>query len=337
MVLRALGALVIIGVIAGGGAWFYAQQQFDAPVVTSAEPVLFEVQKGASYQKVGRDLAAAGVLKTDRWWRLYPKLRGPPAGPKAGKHALQPGSNIAALIATLAENPIPDEVDLTFVEGWRVRDADKAFAEKGLITAGDLIAAASNPGQFTTAFPLEGAADLEGYLFPETYRVPEGKLDVNALIQRQLDAFNKRFYEPHQAELKKSGRTLRDVVIMASLLEREEPKPSLRPKVAGVLYKRLDAKTPLGVDATSRFTLKKWNERKPFLKKLRDPSDPYNTRLKAGLPPGPIGAPSLPSLTAAMRAQPSPYWYYLHDKQGNIHFGKTAAEHEQNRKRYNVW
>ena len=91
------------------------------------------------------------------------------------------------------------------------------------------------------------------------------------------------------------------------------------------------------MDATSRYTLEKWNERKPFLKKLRDPGDPYNTRLKEGLPPTPIGAPSLDSLVAALRPVKSKYWYYLHDADQNIHFARTAEQHEANRKRYNVW
>ncbi|MCK6549951.1 endolytic transglycosylase MltG, partial [Myxococcota bacterium] len=119
--------------------------------------------------------------------------------------------------------------------------------------------------------------------------------------------------------------------------EREEPTPSLRPQVAGVLYRRLDAKTPLGVDATSRYKLAEWNDRKSFLVALRDPADTYNTRLRAGLPPGPIGAPAIESLMAALRPEKSEYWYYLHDADRNIHFSRTAEEHEAARRKYNVW
>jgi UPF0755 protein len=126
-------------------------------------------------------------------------------------------------------------------------------------------------------------------------------------------------------------------VIMASLLEREEPRPELRPQVAGVLYNRLDHSMPLGVDATSRFKLDDWNDRAAFLKMLRDLDDPYNTRQRAGLPPGPIGAPGLASLVAALRPEPTPYWYYLHDRNAVIHFARTLKEHEANRRKYDVW
>jgi UPF0755 protein len=121
------------------------------------------------------------------------------------------------------------------------------------------------------------------------------------------------------------------------MLEREEPDVGLRPMVAGILWKRLENKWHLGVDATSRYTLEKWNDRKAFLKKLQDPNDPYNTRLRPGLPPTPIGNPSLESLEAALKPEPSPYWYYLHDGNGRMHPARSAKEHEANRRRYNVY
>jgi UPF0755 protein len=104
-----------------------------------------------------------------------------------------------------------------------------------------------------------------------------------------------------------------------------------------VLYKRLDRGMPLGVDATSRFTLDDWDDRQAFLKMLLDKNDPYNTRHRAGPPPGPIGAPGLLSLTAALSPQPTESWYYLHDKQGQIHFARSLKEHEANRHMYGVW
>lgn len=325
-------------VMAGVG-WVSLQSAFSEPISPgSTETFVFEVKKGATLNQVGKDLADHGVIADARIWRLYLKLNAQAPSPKAGKHEVGPGMNIAALLEALAAKPLSEDVPLTMVEGWRLRDADAALAAKGLITAGAYLKAAQDPGRFQIEFELpKGTKSLEGYLFPETYMVPKGKLDVDKLIQRQLDAFHAKFVKPNAADIKKSERSLADIVILGSMLEREEPKPKMRPKVAGVMYNRLRKDTPLGIDATSRYTLDNWNERRPFLKKLRDPDDPYNTRLKAGLPPTAIGAPSLPSLLAALRPEPSKYWYYLHDADQNIHFAKTAAEHEANRKRYNVW
>ena len=91
------------------------------------------------------------------------------------------------------------------------------------------------------------------------------------------------------------------------------------------------------MDATSRYTLPKWNDRRAFLKKLRDPKDPYNTRLRPGLPPTAIGNADISSLEAAAAPTPSPYWYYLHDKTGQLHPSRSVKEHEAYRRKYNVY
>ncbi|MCC7383539.1 MAG: endolytic transglycosylase MltG [Deltaproteobacteria bacterium] len=327
--------LVLVVAAAGGGWWWFNKEVSSASDPGSTELIELAVPKGATLQKIGGLLKEQGLIRSPLVFRIYVKLN-PGHDPKAGRHHVTRAMALPALLAALDAPPLPEDVPLTIVEGWRLSDIDEALAAQGVITAGQYLAAAKNPARFQAPFTLS-SSDLEGYVYPETYAVPKGPLDVDRLIQRQLEAFSERFAKPYADEIAKSGRTLHELVVMASLLEREEPKPEIRPKVAGVLYKRLEKKTPLGVDATSRFTLADWNDRVAFLKKLRDPDDPYNTRLRVGLPPGPIGAPSLPSLVAALRPEPSPYFYYLHDSEKNIHFAADAAGHEANRKKYNVY
>ncbi len=296
----------------------------------------FSVPKGATLAQIGAKLHAEGRLKSTLAWRAYLKLHPDAPAPKAGRHALNGPLSIPQLLEALSQKPLSEDVPLTMVEGWRLRDADAWMAERQLITQGAYIQAAHDKEAYKIPFSVPGDS-LAGYLLPDTYLVPKGSVDVKRLIQRQIDAFHERFETPFRDEIAQAGRTLQEIVVMASMLEREEPNPASRPEVAGVLYKRLDAKVPLGVDATSRFNLKDWNNRRALLRALRDPDDPYNTRLKPGLPPGPIGAPSLNALTAAVRPVGSPYWYYLHDRTKKIHFARTAEEHEANRRRYNVW
>ena len=337
LVVATMGALLT----AGMAAYHVHSLAHGAVEPGSTEVIVFEVPKGASLSKVGRDLAAEGLIPTlftgpDDLWRIYIKAYGAP-DVKAGRHEVTRGMNIPQLLEALASRPLSEDVKLTMVEGWRLEDADAWLAEHGWIEAGAYLKAASDPSSFEIPFPLK-TPNLEGFLLPETYAVPKAKLDVPKLIQRQIDAFNARFVQPNAAAIEASKRSLHELVIIASMLEREEPKPINRPKVAEVMYKRLDAKTPLGIDATSRYTLDDWNSRRKFLAKLRDPDDPYNTRLRPGLPPTPIGAPSLISLKAALEPGPTTRnWYYLHDRQGNIHFARDAAGHEANRKRYNVY
>jgi UPF0755 protein len=243
---------------------------------------------------------------------------------------------LAELATALEGPPLPEDVPFVVIEGWRLRDTDEALATAGLIQPGAYLAAASKPSRYTAPFPLPSGT-LEGYLYPETYRVVPGALAVEELIQRQLDTFAERFYLPHREALTHSGRSLHEVVVMASMLEREEPVPAQRPLVAGILWKRVDRGVPLGVDATSRYQLAEWNDRQAFLQRLRDPEDPWNSRLRKGLPPGPIGAPTVESLQAALSPQASEFWYYLHDSERRLHPSRNAEEHEALRRKYNVY
>jgi UPF0755 protein len=332
-ILFGLGVLAAAGV---GGGWLYFDHQVHSSMRPSDESnLIFEVPKGASMLKIGKKLKAEGLIKDVLIWRLYLK-KTPLQGVKAGRHNVSKSMNIPQLLTALSGVPLSEDVSLTMVEGWRLKDADEWLSAHKWIKPGEYLKACSSLKDFKIPFPIEGQS-LEGYLLPETYRVSKGKLDVGKLIQRQIDAFNERFHKPHESEIKESKRSLSDIVIMASMLEREEPKSHIRPMVAGILYKRLDAKTPLGVDATSRYLLEDWSDRRKFLAQLRNPDDPYNTRRKTGLPPTAIGAPGLESLVSALRPKPNPYWYYLHDADQNIRYGRNGAEHEANRKKYNVY
>ncbi len=293
--------------------------------------VVFEVPKGASARKVGQLLVEEGFFSSEIAWRIAERTYDVSCF-KAGEHTLTTGMTTEQIMAELCAAPIADDVPFTILEGWRIRDTDAALAAAGFIEAGAYADIALNkkvPAPFEVPSPT-----YEGYLWPETYMISESGFDPARLVERQLLTFQEKFLADHDDFGK---RSLHDIVVMGSLLEREEPKPANRPLVAGILWKRIDHDTPLGVDATSRYTIEKWNDRRAFLKKLRDPDDPYNTRQRRGLPPTAIGAPTLASLEAAMNPKASPYWYYLHDGDKNLHPARNAADHEANRKKYDVY
>ena len=315
-------------------ACFVLDAKVDTPVDASAsETLIFEVPSGSSARSIAPALLESGLIHDDTSWRWYLKSRDAGACLKAGKFELSAAMTYPEIMETLCGVPLADEVPLTLVEGWRIRDLDAALAAEGWIEAGEYVAAAKDPGRFDLPFEVEGLTSLEGFLLPQTYNVPADGFTAEELIQRQVDLFWESWGEG--AEL--GDRDFYDVVIVASMLEREEPKPDNRPLVAGIIWKRLDSGWQLGIDATSRYTLENWNDRKSFLRQLRDPSDPYNTRERKGLPPTPIGNASLPSLQAATQPVASEYWYYLHDGEGNLHPARNAAEHERNRAKYNVY
>ena len=303
---------------------------------SDTKKIVFTVPKGASPRTIGKQLEQSKIIVSHDNFTMYVKLTKEGSCIKAGRFALSRSMDAKTILTTLCGTPLPNDVPFTVVEGWRIRDIDAALVKKKLIQPGEYITLAKDPTQFKAAFPLP-TGSLEGYLYPETYMITPDRFTVKSFINRQLETFDKVFYQKHLAAIKNSKRPFQDNVIMASMLEREEPKPKNRPMVAGILWKRLDSKWKLGVDATSRYTLAKWNDRKAFMKKLRNPNDIYNTRMRHGLPPTPIGNPSVDSLQAALNPVSSPYWYYLHDHQKNLHPSRNVKEHEAYRKKYNVY
>ncbi len=333
---KVLLVLMVLAVLAVGGGFFWLERSVASPVGPSTAPDSeFTVARGTSARALGPALVQQGLISNANVWRYFLWRRGS-LNAKAGRHAVSPRLSMAQLATALEGVPIPDDVPFIVIEGWRLRDIDKALVERGWAKPGEYIKAASEPLKFKAVFPLPPGT-LEGYLYPETYQVPVAGVDLHTLIQRQLDTFGERFFIPNKEEVQKSGRSLHELVTMASMLEREEPTPSQRPTVAGILWKRFDKKTALGVDATSRYELEEWNDKKAFLVKLRDKDDPWNSRFRVGLPPGPLGAPTVASLLAAARPEVNPFWYYLHDATKKLHPSKNAAEHEALRAQFNVY
>jgi UPF0755 protein len=302
---------------------------------SSAEKV-FEVPKGSTARGLGPGLEREGLVASGDNFSLYVRATKEGGCIKAGRFRLSPGMTAGQILEALCGVPLANDVPFTVLEGWRIREIDAALAEAGFIKAGEYRALALSPEMFKAPFPLPPES-LEGYLYPETYMLTPDRFNAKGFIQRQIDTFGSVFFDKSKEKVAASKRSLYEVVVMASMLEREEPMPAQRPLVAGILWKRLDSGWKLGVDATSRYALAQWNDRKAFLKLLRDPKEPYNTRLRQGLPPTPIGNPSVQSLDAALSPKESEFWYYLHDASKTLRPSRNGQEHEALRKKYNVY
>lgn len=177
---------------------------------------------------------------------------------------------------------------------------------------------------------VETARPDEGYLFPDTYLfLPNA--DTDTVLEELRENFAEKT-EPFLADITLSGRTLQEIVIMASMLEKEASREGDRKRIAGVLWKRIDAGMPLQVDATLDYALGK-NTYELTEEDLRADS-PYNTYKNSGLPVAPISNPGLASLAAALYYEDSPYWYYLSDRQGKLYFSETFEEHVAYKRQY---
>jgi UPF0755 protein len=178
------------------------------------------------------------------------------------------------------------------------------------------------------------ARNLEGFLFPATYELKKGR-PMSALVEQQLSAFRQRFEKVDLSYARSKNLTPYEVLIIASLVEREAVLAKERRLIASVIYNRLRDDMPLGIDATVRYVTGNWTE--PLKQsELQNPSA-YNTRLHAGLPPGPIGNPGIDAIRAAARPARTGYLFFVVKPGGDgAHaFARTDAEHQRNVERYN--
>ncbi|MEO0600748.1 MAG: endolytic transglycosylase MltG, partial [Myxococcota bacterium] len=212
---------------------------------------IVEVPKGSSPNSVAPLAIEHGFVGSDLEWKAYLRTTDLSCL-KAGRFEVSRSMSLNQFAETLCGPPIANEFTFTVLEGWRIRDTDAALAAEGIIEAGAYAELAFSK-KVEAPFAIEGPT-LEGYLWPETYRLNADGFRPEQLIQKQLATFQKRFLAKHDDFGK---RSLHEIVIMASMLEREEPNPNNRPLVAGILWKRIDRGIPLGVDATSRYELDK--------------------------------------------------------------------------------
>ncbi len=172
--------------------------------------------------------------------------------------------------------------------------------------------------------------DKEGFLFPETYIVFKS-ITIDSMIHLLEEQYEKKI-KPLRNEIAVSGKTEREIIIMASLLEKEAKTAEEAKMVSGILWARIRAGLPLQVDAPFLYTLGKTSEQLKLSDLQKD--GPYNTYTRKGLPVGPIGNPGVAMIKAAISPQASPYLYYLHGNDGVIRYAKTYAEHLANKKKF---
>jgi uncharacterized YceG family protein len=218
-----------------------------------------------------------------------------------------------------------DTSNFTIPEGFdRHQIAD--LAKKAKLKGDYEEASKSFNGFDPSKYGADDPPNLEGFLFPATYELPDHPT-VHDLIERQLDAFKQNIDGVDMSYAESKNLNVYDVLKIASMIEREVQVPKERPLVAEVIYNRLHDGSPLGIDATIRYYLHNYDEQLTE-SELQDPNDPYNTRIHTGLPPTPIGNPGLDSIKAAANPAKGDLFYFV-VKPGTCgeHFF-TASEQE---------
>lgn len=324
--------LAVAAVALGGGFLVWDLNQ---PIGTSGKAE-FTILPGESVQQIAVKLDQAGLMDSTVFV-LYVRFKNLTSKIQAGRYEIPLTLTPIQVVELLQHGTF--DVRLTFLEGWR-KEQYLAHALANLAVDDESFSA-----EFTSL-----TKDLEGYLFPDTYVVPVN-IGAGELIEILGANFNKKYQDNIAALESASGLTREQIVIIASLLERESvgDREELG-TIGGILIKRWKAGWYLGVDATVQYVLGRhwnaeWNDGEGRWEWWKDEltsqdlkiDSPYNTYKLAGLPPAPIASPGLDALSAAAAPLDSPYWFYLHAKIDGkiyIYYARTLEEHNQNVAKY---
>jgi UPF0755 protein len=329
--------MIVIGVLVFGLRSCHYSRSLAAVDPSDTARQLIKVPAGSTASDIAALLEESDVIRSASVFRRYAATEGVDSKFKAGTFVLNRAMTVQEIATALTEGKT-GEVVVTIPEGYTVKDLDALLAEKGLAQPGDTIRCAQTCDFSTFDFLptntdlADRGGKLEGYLFPDTYFATTDDFKVKFFLERLLGTFRQRVVTGLADDIKASGHTLHEVVIMASLIEEETRKNDERPMVSGILWKRFDIGMGLGVDAAVRYIVDKPSA--AITVSDLDTDSPYNLRKFRGLPPGPIANPSIGSIEAALNPKASDYLYYLHGNDGQIRYATTNDEHNENRARY---
>ena len=331
---RILGAIAFLVCLGAVAAAVLVAQRIDEPYQGFAGGEQFvDIPAGTGTAAIGRRLIDAGIVRDELTFRLALWWTGQSRGLQAGEYRFDRPSSPREVVARLARGDVYAR-RITFPEGLTIEEMAGLYESREFGKAGDFGEAARDASLIRDIDTA--AVDLEGYLFPETYPVPRGT-PAASLVRAMVNRFRATYGEELQTSAAEQGFTTRQVVTLASLVEKETGKPEERSIVAAVYRNRLRIGMGLQADPTVVYALRKagrydGNIRREDLQM----ESPYNTYRHAGLPPGPIAAPGKASLEAALMPASVPYLYFVSRNDGSHAFAETLDEHNRNVREFQI-
>ncbi|MBF8280353.1 MAG: UPF0755 protein [Candidatus Magasanikbacteria bacterium] len=335
---------LIIFLFVAGSLWYAYQVYWRSPK-TNAPTVPIFIEKGQSAAMIAAELAKKGVITYPRLFEWYAKITKKAGALKAGSFTMPAGLSIQDALARLLSS-VTSEETITIPEGWDLREIAEYFESKGIAAQKDFFAVsgqvaidyrrnktAPQPDNFSNDFVFlkvkPSYVSLEGFLFPDTYRVAKNAT-LEDVIKKMLGTFQKKIVDVYGSEIDKSGHSLYEIVIVASILEKEVPQVTDRAMVADILWRRLKRGMALQVDSSVNYLTGK--EGLFTTADDRQVDSFWNTYKYPGLPLSPISNPGVATIEAALRPKSNSFWFYLTGRDGVVHYGRTLEEHASNRK-----
>lgn len=319
----------------------FRQGDIGTPASGDATVVVFTINPGETAATIAPRLQREGLITDAQLFLWLVRYRGVDVQLEAGDYELRPNMTMDEIIDTLQHGRLR-EVTVTIPEGRRAEEIATLMEEQGVADA-ELFLALVVGGDFAYDFlhdrPEDAPSSLEGFLFPETYRIPID-YDAGQLIELMLATFAERFSPQMRQMAAEEGMTIYEVVTLASIVEREAVIAEERPIIASVYLNRLEQDMYLQSDPTVQYALGyqedtgQWWKIPMSLEEDTVFDSPYNTYMYPGLPPGPICSPGLASLQAVLEPAETNYLFFFSRFDGSHAFAETYEEHLQNQELY---
>ena len=297
------------------------------PNSSDAGDIIFIINPGQSVSQIAQNLEKSGLIKNAFAFKLLISQMGIGKNIQAGDFRISANLSSRDIAEELTHGAI--DIWITLPEGIRIEEQAQKLQEKLQFSQNDIF-------QFDKNEFIKLAK--EGYMFPDTYLIPK---DATAefVFNKLMDTFEQKVDINMLKKGSENNLTEHEIIILASIIEREGKSDQDRPIIAGVLMNRIKAGLPLQVDATVQYAKgydASNNSWWPQISQIdyQAVKSNYNTYLYLGLPPGPISNPGLESIRAAVQPENTDYFYYLHDLDEKVHFAKTIEEHNQNIQKY---
>jgi UPF0755 protein len=331
---KLLLAMVALVVLAGAGAaaWFFVSVERPYRGYAGEEQFV-EIPPGSGSAAMGRRLEEAGVVRSAQAFRLAVWSRGVGHRLQAGEYRFDAPMSAKEVVDKIARGDVY-LLPITFREGLTIRQMSEIFESRGFGEASAFVEAAQNAALVHDLDPA--ARDLEGYLFPDTYALPR-RTTAEQLVERMVAGFRRALTDETRERAAARGLSVRELVTLASLVEKETGKPEERELVSAVYSNRLRIGMGMQADPTVIYALELLGQYDGNLTRQNLRVDhPYNTYVYAGLPPGPIAAPGRASLEAAANPADVPYLFFVSRNDGSHIFSNTYEEHRRHVQKWQV-
>jgi|WetSurMetagenome_2_1015567.scaffolds.fasta_scaffold177505_2 UPF0755 protein len=346
MFFRVIKYLLVIAAVVAAIMIFSYYSDIDSPASNAGKPVKFTISSGEGVKEISRSLHKAGLIKSEFHFNLYVSRIKKGSQIQAGTYQLSPTQTIKQIVEQLTGGKVVnEEKEITIIPGWDLRDIAKYLAEQGVASTTAFRQAAGEPlkkyksGQLpdrSSDYPVLAdkpkTANLEGYLFPDTYRIYKDA-SLSDVIAKMIGNLEAKLSQADRDAISGKNKSIYQIITLASIIEKEVRKTEDMKTVSGIFWNRLNIGQTLGSDATLSYIFED-NTAAHTIDETKSDS-PYNTYRFAGLPPGPICSPSLEAIEAAIYPAKTDYYYFLtNPANGETIYAKTLAEHNRNKAKY---